>query len=278
MIRISAFSDEISPILEQQIAYLKQACIRWMEIRFVDGRNVTTLSEEEAHAVKARLDEAGIGVSAIASPLGKYALDADFEPHLALFRHTMRLAEIFDTRLIRVFSFYAPEGYSVEQHGREAADRLRRMVEEMEGRDLLLVHENEAAIFGHTAEHCVQLKEWIASDRMTLAYDPANFVWGEGITNNVACCWPLMKPYVSHIHIKDWKLGSRDIGSLVGDGDGQIEQLIAELARMEYDGFVTLEPHMSSGGQFGGETRPDQFDATLMRVKGYCDTYGLKYE
>ena len=77
--------------------------------------------------------------------------------------------------------------------------------------------------------------------------------------NNVEVCWPLMKPYVTHIHIKDWKLGSTDIGSLPGEGDGQIEQLIKELVTSGYSGFVTLEPHMSSGGQFGGETTPEQF-------------------
>ena len=62
MIRISAFADEISPMLDGQIAYLQQAGIRWMEIRFVDGRNVTTLTEEEAIGVKERLDKAGIVV------------------------------------------------------------------------------------------------------------------------------------------------------------------------------------------------------------------------
>ncbi len=278
MIRISAFADEISPMLDEQIAYLQQAGIRWMEIRFVDGRNVTTLTEEEAIGVKERLDKAGIGVSAIASPLGKYAIDADFEPHLELLRHTIRLARIFQTRMIRMFSFYAPEGCSEAEHGAQALDRLRRMVAEVNDEEVLLVHENEAGIYGHTADNCVWLKEQIASEQFTLAYDPANFVWGEGIIDNVAQCWPKMRPYVTHIHIKDWKLGSRDIGSLAGDGDGQIEALIAELARLGYEGFLTLEPHMSSGGQFGGKTTPEQFDATLMRVKGYCDRYGLNYE
>jgi hypothetical protein len=39
-------------------------------------------------------------------------------------------------------------------------------------------------------------------------------------TNNVEVCWPVMKPYVVHVHIKDWKLGAKDIGSMPGEGDG----------------------------------------------------------
>lgn len=278
MIRISAFSDEVSPAVEEQIAYLRRVGVKWMEVRFVDGRNVTTLSEEEARALRRRLDEAGIGVSAVASPIGKYPVDAPFGPHLELFRHTVRLAGILGTRLIRVFSFYAPEGGCIDDCRDAVVERLGRLAAELEGTDIRMAHENEARIFGHSAANCVALAEGVASDRMTLAYDPANFVWGEAIADNVESCWPLMASRVEHVHIKDWKLGSRDLGSLPGDGDAQIGRLFEELARRRYDGFVTLEPHMSSGGQFGGETSPAQFDAALARVRGFCERCGLEYE
>lgn len=278
MIRISAFADEVSPRFDEQIAYLQAAGIKYLEIRFVDGRNITTLSEAEAAAVKERLDAAGIGVSAIASPIGKYPLDADFAPHLELLRHTLRLARILGTAMIRIFSFYAPQGGCIDDCAAEVQERLRAMAREAEGTGIRLVHENEASIYGHTAAHCAELMQAVASPALTLAYDPANFVWGEGIADNVAACWPVMQPYVNHIHIKDWRLGSKDIGSLPGDGDGQIDRLMQALAAVSYDGFVTLEPHMSSGGQFGGQTSAVQFDAALERVRSYCRRYDMPYE
>lgn len=278
MIRISAFADEVSPFFDEQIAYLRHAGVKWMEIRFVDGRNITTLSTAEAAEVKNRLDAAGIGVSAVASPIGKYPVDVPFKPHLELFRHTIRLAQVLGTKLIRVFSFYAPEGVCIDDYRDAVFDRLRRMAAELDGTGIRMAHENESRIFGHSAANCAALMSEVASKSMTLAYDPANFVWGESIADNMDRCWPLMKPYVEHVHIKDWKLGSQDIGSLPGDGDGQIERLVGELAAMRYDGFVTLEPHMSSGGRFGGQTSPEQFDAALERVRNYCRNYGLEYE
>lgn len=278
MIRISAFADEVSPVLDEQIAYLRHAGIKWTEIRFVDGRNITTLTTDEAAEVKRRLDAAGIGVSAVASPIGKYPVDAPFEPHLELFRHTIRLAQTLGTRLIRIFSFYAPEGGSIDSYRDTVCERLRSMAAELAGTGIRMIHENESHIFGHSAANCAALAAAVGSDAMGLAYDPANFVWGESVTDNVESCWPLLKSATEHIHIKDWKLGSPDTGSLPGDGDGEIERLIAELAVMQYAGFVTLEPHMSSGGQFGGQTTPEQFDAALDRVRGYCRKYGLEYE
>jgi hypothetical protein len=54
--------------------------------------------------------------------------------------------------------------------------------------------------------------------------------------------------------------------------------LFKELAEMGYQGFVTLEPHMSSGGRFAGETTPTQFDAAISRVRSFCEDNGIIYE
>ncbi|MHC4631781.1 MAG: sugar phosphate isomerase/epimerase family protein, partial [Planctomycetota bacterium] len=115
----------------------------------------------------------------------------------------------------------------------------------------------------------------INSPRLRLVYDPANFVWGEKITDNVKRCWPVMKPYVVHIHIKDWKLGAKDVGSIPGEGDGQIKELLAELAAMDYDGCLTMEPHLQAGGQFGGSTGPELFSKAIAAVRNIAAGVGL---
>lgn len=278
MIRLSAFADEISVSLDEQIAFLNQAGIKWMEIRFVDGKNITTLSDEEVMDVKRRLDKASIGISAIASPIGKYAIDAPFENHLALLRRTIRIAKMLNASMIRIFSFYGGENRCIDDCGEEVVSRLKAFAEEVKGTGIRLVHENEAGIFGHSATNCEYLMNHLYSDNFKAAYDPANFVWGEKIIDNINTCWPLIKRFTSHIHIKDWKLGSKDVGALPGDGDGQIPELFKELASMEYDGFVTLEPHMSSGGQFAGETTPEQYNAAIAKVRTYCMDNGIIYE
>jgi len=85
----------------------------------------------------------------------------------------------------------------------------------------------------------------------------------------------VMKPYVVHIHIKDWKLGAPDVGSLPGQGDGQIKELLAELAAMNYDGCMTMEPHLKTGGQFGGSTGPELFAKAIAAVRKLADQVGL---
>ncbi|MDD6751433.1 MAG: sugar phosphate isomerase/epimerase [Bacteroidales bacterium] len=272
MLKISAFSDEISPSLDIQLDFLTSEEVGWMEARIIDGKNITTLTEEEAVVLKTRLDAKGIAVSAIASPIGKSIITDPFEPVVEKLRHTISLCHILNVKNIRVFSFYPPEGESIEGYANEVIKRLSAMAKIAEDGGVKLVHENEVGIFGHSAQNCAKLAEAISSPAFSLAYDPANFVWGEGIVDNVTSCWPIMKDYVTHVHIKDWKVGSVDTGSLPGEGDGQIQMLIQELKNSGYSGFITLEPHMSSGGRFGGETSAKQFSAALEKVRYFINS------
>ena len=152
---------------------------------------------------------------------------------------------------------------------------MAQKVRLLEGTDLVMVHENEIDIYGSSAENCVDMVRAIGSPKLRLAYDPANFVWGQKITNNVEVCWPTMKPYVVHVHIKDWKLGETHVGSMPGEGDAQIRELLVDLMTMKYGGFLTVEPHLKSGGQFGGETSPELFSQAISATRALCRDVSL---
>ena len=62
-------------------------------------------AEEEAKALKERLDANGIAISAVGSPIGKISITDPFEPHLETLRHVIKLAKIWETNYIRMFSF-----------------------------------------------------------------------------------------------------------------------------------------------------------------------------
>ncbi|UCC96532.1 MAG: sugar phosphate isomerase/epimerase [Phycisphaerales bacterium] len=275
MAKLSAFADEVTEDFLQQVKYLQSEGVGCIEPRFIDKKNIMDLTKQELNEAKKMIDDHGLKVSAIGSPIGKVKLDEPFEPHLDKFKHAVDLALFFETPYIRMFSYYAPEGKNIDDYREQVMERMAAKVELLDGVDVTMVHENEAHIYGHTAGNCVDLCESINSAKLRLAYDPANFVWGEKMTNNVEVCWPLMKPYVVHIHIKDWKLGAKDVGSIPGQGDGQIKELLAELAAMNYDGCMTMEPHLQLGGQFGGSTGPELFSRAIAAVRELAAEVGL---
>lgn len=277
MVKLSAFADEVTDDFAGQVAFLAERGIGDIEIRSLNGKGILDLSRGELLEARNILRINGISVSAIGSPIGKIALDVPFGDHLDKFKYAVELADFFAAPFIRIFSYYAPEGKRIDDFREEVLRRMSVEAGMMRGSDIILVHENEAHIYGYSAENCADIVRSVNSPNLKLVYDPANFVWGSGITNNMEQCWPLMEPYVIHIHIKDWKLGSKSIGSIPGEGDGQIKLLLEKLAERKYSGFLTIEPHLESGGQFGGKSGPELFQKAINAIRKICKDSALEY-
>ena len=277
MAKLSAFADEVTDDFPGQVKYLADERVDYIEIRFVNQKNVMDLSRDELDEAKKMLVDNGISVCAIGSPIGKVKIDAPFGPHLDKFKHAVDLALFFEAPYIRMFSYYPPEGKDISDYRGEVMERMSAKVEIIRDVNVIMVHENETDIYGHSAENCVDIAKTVNSPKLRLVYDPGNFVWGQKTKDNVKSCWPLMKPYVAHIHIKDWKVGE-DVGSIPGEGDGQIRELLADLAAINYEGFLTMEPHLRAGGRFGGDTGPELFSKAIAAVRQIAAEAGLKCE
>ena len=94
MIRLCAFADEADERLEGQIEALKRNGISLIELRGIDGVNVSKLTLAEAEKYAQRLADAGIAVWSIGSPIGKVDISVDLEGYLSEVRHVCRLARI----------------------------------------------------------------------------------------------------------------------------------------------------------------------------------------
>jgi sugar phosphate isomerase/epimerase len=252
---VSAFGDEVSERLDDQLAALSAEGIGLLELRMADGVNVVDMDAAALDATARTLRAASIGVSAIGSPVGKAPVDGDLDAELARLRSALDAADRLGTRLVRVFSFYVPDGRYAE-HRDEVLRRMAAMAAEAERRGAVLVHENESRIYGDTAARCHDLVESVASPALRVAFDPANFVQCD--VRPMADAWPLLAEHVAHVHIKDSVPVERDgpypaeeqPGALMlsvrpaGEGDGEVPALLAELDRRGYDGVLTLEPHL----------------------------------
>ncbi len=254
---ISAFGDEIAPGLEEQIAVLKEHGVGGLELRSAWGINVVDLGTEELERAARLLDDAGIAVSAIGSPVGKAAVDGDFDEEVARLRAALNAAKRLEATRIRVFSFFIPEGRHAEFRD-EVLRRMTRFAKEAVAQGLTLVHENESYIYGDDAEHCRDLVESVGSPALQIAFDPANFVQVGVRPFDEA--WPLLARLVSHFHVKDAVPVDRDgiepypahapelnlMASVrpAGEGQGQIGELLRALERQDYRGYLVIEPHL----------------------------------
>ena len=239
---MSAFADEYCDSFEGQVKAMKDFGIDYIEVRFVDKKNISTLTDEEVEAAKAILDQHGVKISSIGSPLGKINLADDFDAHLALTKRVFDIAKKLDTGLVRIFSFYLPEGKSREECRPAVIERLEKMISLAEEYGITLCHENEAEIYGESPEYCLDLLKHFGG-RLKAVFDMGNFVLGG--YKPYPDAYEKLLPYIEYFHIKD----SLYAGAIVppGKGEADIKAILSSYrAPAVKNTFITLEPHLET--------------------------------
>lgn len=278
MFILSAFADEIDPDPHKQIDILKQCGVRHIELRSILKTNVLDLTDLQIAELKALFDKNGLGLSAIGSPIGKIKISDPFPPHLERFKRAIHLCKVFGTPNIRIFSYYPADDGDWATHRQAVLDRMFDKCKLAEQAGVRLVHENEHRIYGDSPERVKDLLQTVLAKVPArvfgAAYDPANYVFcGYDPWQG----WQMTKQWTIHFHIKDWKTGAPH-GSLAGEGEGRIPEVITEAVAMNYNGFATLEPHLLGGGPTGGVTGPELFPKAVAAFKKVLDTVGAEYQ
>jgi sugar phosphate isomerase/epimerase len=263
---LAGFTDEISPSLDEQIQVCKQNGLTHFELRGVFEKNVLDFSTSQRNEIKTKLLANSLGVISIGSPIGKVKINEPWSEHFERFKIAVETAEFFDAPLIRVFSYYPPDGGDILQHRDEVMRRFQAKMDYLGGRNLTLIHENEKAIYGAKGAQCLDLMKTINSPKFRTVFDFANFIQeNEDPLNN----WPLLKPYTIHIHIKDALMKT---GKVVpaGQGDGHLAEILVDAYKSGYRGFLSLEPHLASAEQFKGFSGPALFTLAVDALKTLC--------
>lgn len=236
-LKIYAFADEASPIIDNQIEAMKQNGVDGLEIRNVDNVNVSEISDSKAKEVKKKIDDAGLKVWSIGSPIGKIDIEKDsFLVHTEKFKRTLEIADILGAENIRIFSFFTPKDNRSE-YTEKVIERLGTFYDIANGCKAELCHENEKGIYGDVAERCLEIHK--ALPGIKAIFDPANYVQC-GVDTMAA--WEMLKPYVKYLHIKD---ALKD-GSVVpaGKGIGNVEYILNDFMKAGGE-CVTIEPHLA---------------------------------
>lgn len=266
--KLAAFADEADSKLENQISAMVRNNVKYLEIRGVDGENVSDISAEKAREVRKKLEASGVAVWSVGSPFGKIGIDDDFASHLEKFKHGIELAEILGAKHMRIFSFYVPHE-SAENYSEKVISRLEKFQSAAKDSGIILCHENEKGIFGDIANRCAVIHQNFPE--IKAVFDPANFIQ---CGQDTKAAWEILAPYVEYIHIKD----ALADGSVVpaGKGLGNIPYILENYRRE----VLTVEPHLSvfpgfekleQNGELHGKycysSSEEAFDAAVSALK-----------
>ena len=244
---LGAFSDEYSSEIVEQVKALNEYGIGYMEVRGVNGKNVSVLDKREVKELKNVLDGSGIKASSIGSPLGKINIESDLNAHFELANRVFETANELGAKRVRMFSFYVPN--KKEEYKGKVLFSLEQLAKLSEKHGVILCHENEADIYGESPEKCLEILEYFGG-KIKCVFDMGNFVL-DGYEPFSA--YQMLKAHIEYFHIKD----SLSAGAIVpaGKGEAKIKEILKDYSSaMQKDTFITLEPHLQTFSGFNALT------------------------
>jgi sugar phosphate isomerase/epimerase len=271
---LSGFVDEISPDFTEQCTVASGLGLRYVELRSAWDVNILDLKPEQLNVMKDTLAGHDLQVSSIGSPIGKIFIDDPFPPHLDRMRHAAEVAQFFGAPYIRIFSFFLRPGADPAAHRDEVIARMRALARVAEEADVTLLHENEKEIYGDVPSRCLDIVRSVGAPNLRLAWDPANFVQVgvQPYTDGYA----MLRPHIEYVQIKDARAADGTVVT-AGHGDGEVVQTIRALRHDGFDGFFSLEPHLSLGNATGGFSGPDLFRRAWQDFTDLLKAEGIPY-
>ena len=221
---LSAFTDEYSQDMSEQIKGMLNNGIKYTELRGINGKNVSEITLDEAKEVKNMLDANGLAVWSVGSPLGKIKLTDDINKHIDLVKRVCETANVLDTKNIRVFSFYIPDTSNIAPYRSKVMEYMNLMLEASKPYGVSLCHENEKGIYGAKTEGVVDIMNTFKGGYKCI-FDPANFIQEDVVTYPDA--FNALKDDIYYMHIKDAR-ADKSIAP-AGKGIGRIPEILAEL-------------------------------------------------
>ncbi len=247
-------TDEVSPSLDEGIAFARAEGIGTVDLRVIDGRNVLALSREELADAARRVRAAGLAVSCICTPLLKWSPPGKAAPTKgdqfgfelgnrapgAVYAQAFEAAEVLGARNLRVFSYLTYDGYRMDDL-RGPIDELLALAEKF---DMVLHVENEGVC---NIAGFAELEELVTAyrhERLRALPDIAN-AYRRGLPPSAADLARLL-PFADMLHFKDYSAAAQCFVAM-GEGDIPFAALLAEtLPAHQRPLMLTIETHAPS--------------------------------
>jgi len=248
---ICLITDEVSPSLDEGIAFARAEGIGTIDLRVIDGCNVLALSRAELANVARRVRSAGLAVSCICTPLLKWSppgktaqtggdqfgFELGERAPRDVYAEAFAAAEILGARDLRVFSYLTYDNYRLEDL-RAPMDDLLAFAERF---DMKLHVENEGVC---------NIQGFAELEALVTAYRHPRLRALPDIANAYRRSKPpsaddlaRLLPFADMLHIKDY---ANAAGGFVAAGEGDIplaDLLAATLPAREAPLTLTIETH-----------------------------------
>ena len=261
---LTGIADEAGDSIDSQIAATKALGWEYIEARFLSVGNhkkgsIHEIPEEAFSLAVEALNEAEIKVCGIGSTIGNWAhsITDPFDITEGEVERCITRMKILGTSIVRVMSYSILEDENENDHEdqlfEERIKRLKKIITRFEDNGITPVHENCMNYGGMSISHAQKLQNEIP--QMKWVFDTGNPVFNADRSaprpyprQDAWDFYQALKENIVHVHIKDgsWdNLKNECTFTMHGEGDGKVKEILSDLKKTNYEGFISIEPHLS---------------------------------
>lgn len=244
----SGISDEAGQPIGVQIKAHKQLGWNHLELRMIDGTNITQISDDTFDAVCEALEAAKMNVSCFGSAIANWARPITCDPQLDIsdLQRAIPRMKTLGTPFIRVMSYPNDQNNPVEECAwrNEAIARMKTLAKIAEDGGITLAHENCSGWGGLSADNSNILLGEVDSPALKVVYDTGNPV---SYKQDAWEYYQKVRDHIVYVHIKDANIvDGEPVYCYCGEGQGFVRETIADLLARGYDGGFSIEPHLAA--------------------------------
>ncbi len=251
--KLTGFTDEASNLLEEQIRVTRELGWSYLSARTLGSHNVHDLEERAFDEFCEKLEDANIKVAEFGTLIGSWSkpITSDWAITLAEVERCIPRMQRLGVRFARIMS-YAQCEWGQDQLEEERFRRLREITSRFRDAGLEALHENCMNWGGFSADHTLRLLDEVPGLR--LVFDTGNPIFQKDRSKPAPHPWQdayefyrKVKHAIAHIHIKDGIMHPGQTEPeyrFAGEGQARVKEILADLIKDQYDGFIAIEPHM----------------------------------
>ena len=244
----SGISDEAGQAIEKQIVAHNELGWEHLELRSVDGENITAIADDTFDAVCDQLAAAGKKVSCFGSAIANWArpITGDLQIDLDDLKQAIPRMHRLNTPFIRVMSYPndSDSPLSEPEWRDEAIRRMKELAKIAEDGGITMAHENCSGWGGLSAENSNILLAEVNSPALKVVFDTGNPVcYGQDAWDYYQAVYD----DIVYVHIKDAiRENDEDTYTYCGEGNGYVREIVGDLLKKGYDGGFSIEPHLAA--------------------------------
>lgn len=255
----TGIADEAGNALATQIAAHRELGWDSFEMRNVQvgdhaNANIHELPDAAFDQLCGELNAADMRVVAFGSTIANWAhrIEDPFSLTTEKIARAIPRMQRLGAKFIRIMSYAVCKNAdgtdAAEQFAGERFQRLREINERFSDAGLTCVHENCMNYGGMGIRYALETLEHVPG--LKWVFDTGNPVFNRDRDQGGAAMqdpwhfYQAVKPHIAHLHVKDGYMdGERMVYTDPGEGQAQVERVIADLLASGYAGMISIEPH-----------------------------------